>query len=352
MITTSAAGRTWHFSHALGRRTTSAEGGFNAPVAIATAPGGVLFVVSKGWDVPIDAPGFTSRRICKLTIEEEFFGDFAHREFVWPAGIAVSSDGDVYCSDEHLNAISWFGPDGPFCVEDSGRANTEPFAERLGHWGETGSREGEIDGPSGIAFDAKDDLYVVDSRNNRVQKFAKDGGFILSWGAEGSGPGELRRPWGVTVDRRGDVYVADWGNDRVQKFSPEGDHMLTFPSAGSPGGTLDHPADVAVDSEGDVYVTDWGNMRVQIYDPKGDVLTALHGDSTVFSNWGRRRVEADPPVVDAYRRIEDRTPIGRFRRPVGIAVDEEDRIIVTDSTKGRLQVYAKERGYPEAVLSI
>jgi DNA-binding beta-propeller fold protein YncE len=352
LITTTAAGRTWHFSHALGRRTTSAEGGFNAPVAIAAAPGGVLFVVSKGWDVPINAPGFTSRRICKLTIEEEFFGDFAHREFIWPAGIAISSEGNVYCSDEHLNAISWFSPDGPFCVEDSGRANTEPFAERLGHWGETGSREGALDGPSGIAFDSNDDLYVVDSRNNRVQKFAKDGRFILSWGAQGSGRGEFQRPWGITVDREGNVYVVDWGNDRVQKFSTEGDYLLSLPSAESSGAALNHPADVAVDSDGDVYVTDWGNMRVQIYDAEGDVLTALHGDATVFSRWGRRRVEADSPVMDAYRRIEDLTPLGRFRRPVGIVVDEQDRIIVTDSTRGRLQVYSKERDYPEVVLSI
>ena len=36
--------------------------------------------------------------------------------------------------------------------------------------------------------------------------------------------------------------------------------------------------------------------------------------------------------------------MGRFNRPVGNAVDEQDRIIVTDSTRGRLQVYSKRRG--------
>jgi DNA-binding beta-propeller fold protein YncE len=188
--------------------------------------------------------------------------------------------------------------------------------------------------------------------SSSVQKFTKDGRFILSWGAQGSGRGEFKKPWGVTVDRQGNVYVVDWGNDRVQKFSSEGGYLLSFPSTESSGAALDHPADVAVDSDGDVYVTDWGNMRVQIYDPDGDVLTALYGDATVFSRWGRRRVEADAPVVDAYRRIEDLTPLGRFRRPVSISVDEQDRIIVTDSTRGRLQVYSKERGHPEAVLSI
>ena len=122
---------------------------------------------------------------------------------------------------------------------------------------------------------------------------------------------------------------------------------MSFGSADEEGGDLDHPADVAVDSEGDVYVIDWSNQRVQIYDPEGSILTALYGDATEFSKWGKVVVESNPDVVKAYRRVEDLTPMARFGRPTGIAVDEQDRIVVTEATRARLQVYAKEKDHME-----
>ena len=186
----------------------------------------------------------------------------------------------------------------------------------------------------------------MDARNSRVQKFTRDGEFLSAFGTAGSDAGQFDEPWGISVDAGGSVYVADWGNSRVQKFSPAGDHLLTF---GGPdaidGGDLDHPADVAVDSDGDVYVTDWGNKRVQIYEPNGSIITALYGDAMEFSNAASEIVNAQLDVQRAYRRVKDLTPLGLFNRPVGIAIDDQDRIIVTDSTRFRLQVYAKESGY-------
>ena len=329
MLTTTVAGRTWDFSHAIGRNA-AAGSGFNKPWDVAVAPGGVLYVISRGQEATGGVVA-ENKRLGKVTIDEEFIGEFGRREFTWPTSIAVASDGNVYCSDDYDNFIAFYNPDG----------------EKLGQWGEPGSEEGRLNGPSGIDFDGDDNLYVVDSRNDRVEKFTKGGDFLLSWGASGGGEGQFNRPWGITIDQKGDVYVADWGNNRVQKFSADGTYLMTFGSSDGDGGGLNHPAGVAVDSEGDVYVTDWGNKRVQIYDSEGSILTALHGDAQEFSKWAREVVESNPDVVKAYRRVNDRTPLGLFERPVGIAIDEEDRIIVTDSTRGRLQVYVKDKGFLE-----
>ena len=72
MLTTSVSGRTWSFSHSLGAFTTEGKG-FLHPMDVAVAPGGILYVVSRGQFATMDSQISKDRlRITKLTIEEEF----------------------------------------------------------------------------------------------------------------------------------------------------------------------------------------------------------------------------------------------------------------------------------------
>ena len=350
MITTTAAGRAWHFSHGLGRPTNEHNGktgGYRYPVSLAIAPNDILFVLSRGTGWIMGSGELVDHgRIGKTTLDEEHIGDFARQDFTWPACIARAQDGKLYVSDEYENTISWYDPD---AVQPYPEYN--PDGERLGQWGEKGSREGQLDGPTGLAFDANGDLYVADSRNDRIQKFTKDGAFLLAWGSSGSAQGQISRPWGLTIDHEGNVYVSDWGNNRVQKFSPDGSYLTTFGAGGGASAELDHPADVAVDSDGDVYITDWGNRRVQIYDASGDVLASLYGDAVELSKAGEYIIRRDPETIRAFRQVKDTTSMGRFQRPIGIEVDAENRVIVTDAC-GRLQVYRKESAFVEPELKL
>ena len=330
MLTTTVSGRTWNFSHSLGAFAVEGEG-FLHPTDVAVAPDGVLYVVSRGQFATMDTVDSKQRlRITKLTIEEEFISEFATGHFTWPAALALDSHGNLYCSDEYENLVYVYGADG----------------QKLDAWGQAGSAPGQFSGPSGLAFDSDDNLYVADTFNQRLQRFTRDGSSLGSWGSAGMGEGQFDRPWGVTIDRDGDIYVADWGNNRVQKFAPDGSFLMTFGSD-LDGGELNHPADVAVDSQGDVYVSDWGNKRVQIYDGSGDVLTALYGDAMEFSGWGRQILEVNEDINTAYGRVDDMSPLGKFDRPRGLGIDEQDRLIVVDSTRCRLQVYAKVNDYVE-----
>ena len=342
MITTSAAGRTWHYSHCLGRETAEHNGktgGYMHPVDVASTQGDILFVLSRGFGYHNEARrGDVGQRIGKTTIDEQHIGDFARNGFTWPVGIAVSADGTVFCSDEYENAITSYDPDGIMNFPEF-----DPNGESLTRWGTPGSQPGQIDRPAGIAFDGDDNLLVVDKGNNRVQKFAKDGAYLSAWGTGGDGPREFDEPWGITVDGTGDVYVADWGNNRVQKFAPDGTHLLTFGSGD--GGELDHPAGVAVDSEGDVYVTDWGNRRVQIYEPDGEVITALYGDVHELSKAGEYILNRDPESIKTFNSVAHVMSSNvRFHRPCGITMAEGDRVVITD-TSGRLLVYNKDKDY-------
>ena len=215
----------------------------------------------------------------------------------------MDSRGRFFISDDFTHLISIF---------DSSR-------EFQSRWGNHGSGPGELNGPSGLAFDGDDNLYVVDHLNHRVQKFTAEGAFLLTFGSEGSGDGQLNLPWGVTVAPNGDVYVADWRNDRVQRFSPDGRFVAAYGTSGRGDGELRRPAGVAVDGDGYIYVADWGNERVQVLDPDGGFVVGLRGESDL-SKWAQEFMAANAEGGGgevAFRpRKGDRAPRGRPSRGV------------------------------------
>ena len=327
MLTTTAQGRTWNFSYALGRNA-AAGNGFTQPISVATGHNDILYVLSRGAEGS-DGKALPNTRIGKMTMDHEFIGDMGHGDLTWPVGLAVDSAGTLFCSDEHLNTIFMYDEEGNLADQ----------------WGSKGHDEGEFNGPCGIAFNSDDQLYVVDSGNCRIGIFTKGGEFVGQWGGRGSRIGQFIDPWGITIDSYDNVYVADWGNNRIQKFGSDGTFILSFGDDLPDTLGLNRPSDVAVDSEGDVYVVDWGNKRVQIFDCEGDIITGLYGDAHEFSKWAHEVVQSNPDALKAYRRVEDTTPLARFERPTSVAIDKEDRIIISESTRGRLQIYEKEKNY-------
>ena len=332
METTVAAGRVFDYSHCIGMYAMAGQG-FWAPQDFAFGSNGRIYILNRG----VEEVG---QRISRVTLDHEFLGQFGGSgsgdgQFIWPRSLDLDRDENVYASDDYLHRISIFDSEGTF----------------LSNWGQPGSGDGELNGPSGIAFDSDDNLFVVDSINNRVQKFTKEGKFLSKWGSAGSGDGEFNMPWGICVDRENNVYVADWKNNRVQKFSPDGKMLVKFEASSPEVGDLHGPTGVAVDSEGDVYVTDWGNHRLQVYASDGTFIATLVGDAQVPSPWTLTYIDANPDILKARRRV-NMEPEWRFRRPVAVNVDDQDRIFVLESFRHRIQVYNKEKDYEEHSLNL
>jgi hypothetical protein len=88
---------------------------------------------------------------------------------------------------------------------------------------------------SGLAVDSEDNIYVVDAGNRHIQKFNKNGNYILTIGRKGQGPGEFELPTGLKIDdTTGHIYVVDkneryvLGGRRIQIFSSSGEYLKGF----------------------------------------------------------------------------------------------------------------------------
>jgi hypothetical protein len=90
--------------------------------------------------------------------------------------------------------------------------------------------DGYLGGPTDVAFDSDDNIYVSDGyRNSRVAKFNKNGDWLATWGSHGSGgpqadqnPSQFNTPHNIGIDRQDNVYVADRNNRRIQVFDRDG----------------------------------------------------------------------------------------------------------------------------------
>jgi DNA-binding beta-propeller fold protein YncE len=79
--------------------------------------------------------------------------------------------------------------------------------------------------PQGIWVDEMGTVYVAEGGDNhRVTRWPRGGtkGIVVVGGnGEGDAKDQFNCPTGLSFDRRGDMYVVEWGNHRVQQFELE-----------------------------------------------------------------------------------------------------------------------------------
>src|SRR5262245_39394215 len=89
-----------------------------------------------------------------------------------------------------------------------------------------GREEGEdweiLSGVRAVAFDAHDNLYLLDANNFRVLVFDAKGKFVRKISGHGEGPGELMTPTGMTVMTDGTIVISDGGRRAYSLFKNDG----------------------------------------------------------------------------------------------------------------------------------
>ncbi|WP_435177334.1 hypothetical protein [Actinacidiphila sp. bgisy145] len=256
------------------------------PAGTAVDGSGDVFIADSGDNVvrEVSAKGVISRFAGTGTAGSRSSANALTTQLDGPAAVAVDSAGDVYVSDTRNNRVL--------------EVNTRHKVVRVIGTGRAGyagdgkaATRAQLDQPTGLALDAKGNLYVADSANNVIRRVdaasgaistvagdyaaarADDGlgGFAGDGGAATSA--RLNDPQGVALDGAGDLFVADTVNNAVRMVTPDGTITTVVNSSAAPGGEssgaaptasrLNSPIAVAVDlSTHLLYVADTHNNAV------------------------------------------------------------------------------------------
>ena len=169
------------------------------PRSLTTGPDGEIAVLDTAGRVIIyDQAGTLLRQWKMLDVQ---FGK--------PEGIVWLKDNRVVVCDTHYHRVVWF--------DQTGKV--------LKTVGQRGFGKAEFVFPVGIAVDKDENLYVCEyGGHDRVQVFTRDGEWLREFGSAGTGAGQFQRPSGVTWEN-GKVFVADAVNNRVLIFRDTGEYL-------------------------------------------------------------------------------------------------------------------------------
>lgn len=198
-------------------------------------------------------------------------------------------------------------------------------------WGSPGRGDGQFKEPRSLAIEPGGSLLVVDSGNERIQRFSREGIFLSSWGRPGSGPGEFTYVSGIAVDATGDVYVTETGGaKRVQRFSPSGRFREAWAAPGITRGT-DFEKEVAPFVTAGMVLR---GPRAIAIGPDGTIYTAWthlsNGLIRVLSSWICCQAP-DGAVTGVIDKIaSDGVHVYEI---AGLAVDRTGRMVITETDR-------------------
>ena len=183
-------------------REGKGSGQFRAPVAIDQDREGNIYVVE-----------FYGMRVQKFTHEGKFLLTWASEapwgqsappeQLLYPSGLAVGPDGNIYVTDSGHDQIKVFSPEGKFLKE----------------WGVKGIRPGDLNAAAGLAFDAEQRLHEADAANHRVQMFTLEGRFLGEWFLPGAGNLKVWSPTNVRAVGSQLLYVSDVAENKIYKLA-------------------------------------------------------------------------------------------------------------------------------------
>lgn len=239
-----------------------------------------------------------------------------------PRGIAIDNFGNIYVADSNNHIIRKITP--------AGVVTTFAGSGNLGSADGLGTAA-SFRNPYGLVVDSSNNIYVADTRNNKIRKITPLGivttlagsGNLGSTDATGTAASFVN-PSGITIDDSGNLYIADTGNHKIRKITPAG-MVTTIAGSGTIGNTdatstaasFNYPDGIAIDSNGNIYIADSGNHKIRKITSEGIVIT--------FAGSG---VSGSIDATGA---------ASNFFTPSGITIDSNGKIYVADTRNNKIR---------------
>ena len=232
-----------------------------------------------------------------------------------PHGMYIDKNDYIYVADSGDHVVTKFTPDGKLLMTLGRRGVPSDSGCVKGNFKTIRRGAGPFNIPSKVTVSPKGEIFVADGYgNSRIHRFSEKGELLKSWGEPGGDPGQFRIPHGVAVDERDNVYVADRENDRVQIFDTGGNLRGIWKNIYRPDGLCY--------AKGLVYVAELGHrMYVDnvMYEPYENMP------------WARVRVfDTDGAEKACFGEPESWIP-GNMFAPHSMNVDREGNIYVAEA---------------------
>jgi sugar lactone lactonase YvrE len=260
---------------------------WGAPSKVFVDPDGKsLWVAERCGGDSFGCAGSTLAPLLEFDMSGKLVKSFGQGMFVFPHGLAVDKDGNVWSTDGNGrdgkgHQVFKFSPDGKLLLT-------------LGKAGVAGAGPDTFNQPADVAIASNGDIFVSDGHqgcncDSRIVKFSKNGTFIKAWGQKGSGPGDLIDPHCLSVDSKGRLFVCDRRNDRIQIFDQDGHYVDAWKQFGRPSGMF-------ITKDDTLYVAEQ-ELGIIIGSAKDGSITAYV--PTPIPAPGQRRRGAESVAVDA-----------------------------------------------------